>query len=85
MNKGINYSKLIFEKKISLNENNINTLYKLKVFVKFSKPNHFVSFIYLKNDHNESDEILLEYNDLENGFIKKIINSDINSFFDNEI
>lgn len=38
MNKGISYSKLIFEKKISLNENNINILYKLKAFVKFSKP-----------------------------------------------
>ena len=56
---------------------------KLKDFVKFSKPNHFVSFIYLKNDHNESDEILLEYNDLENGFIKKIINPEMSKFFGN--
>ena len=83
MKKGINYSKKLFEKEINLNENNLVITYKLKAFIKFIKPNHFISFVYLNNEANESDEILLEYNDLENGLIKRIINPGKNEFFDN--
>ena len=83
LNKGINYAKKIFEKKIDLNENNNIKTYCLKGFVIFTKPNHFISFIYSKDEKNEQNEILLKYDDLNNGKIIKLKNYDINNLFVN--